>query len=276
MSLVRLADTTNPPTTVAAYKAIQAATGCTAIGLYVPKWGTPMVSAFPNPVSAGIAAFAAGWQVLPILDPNHLDLSGLGSGGLASMRVGVAGYGLQFLHAIGADFTLPGAMAFDLEESDWSTPSLCLELSGNFEQACQGEPVLACQYGNPNVLTGIAGLANQLRVNYVWGADYINGTAWPTSTSVIPNLGNGLWVSPGQRGWQWHGGQTILGYNLDFSVVDFPLFSAAGSVAPAPAPTPPPSGPISLGSGDYVVPVGSTITPNGSAALPAGATLQVP
>lgn len=258
----RAVDTTNPPATVAEWQALKSALGITAVLLYEPGWGAPKVSDFAqNTVAAGQSALAAGLEVGLILDPNHPTLSGLAGGGVPTMKVGVE-MATQTAVKIGLDPT-GGCLHFDLEESDWiADEALCRELSAIFYEACQGMPPLPSQYGNPNLLAGISSLPSSQRCEFVWAASYLTTTAWPASPSSIPQLPNDLWNQPGQRGWQWHGGQTVQGRSYDFSVVDFPLFGAAPPAPPppAPSPTPTPVGPTILGSGEYGLPGGATLT----------------
>ncbi|HUY54585.1 MAG TPA: hypothetical protein VMV23_05455 [Candidatus Nanopelagicaceae bacterium] len=256
----RTVDTTSPPQTVAEWQALKAALGITGVLLYEPGWGAPMVSNFAqNTVPAGQSALAAGLDVGLILDPNHPTLAGLAGGGVTAMKVGVE-MAIATLQQIGVDPT--GCLHFDLEESDWTADeALCRELSAIFCEANQGMPSLPSQYGNPNLLAGIASLPPAQRCEFVWIASYLNQTAWPSSPASVPQLSDILWNTPGQRGWQWHGGQAVQGHDYDFSVVDFPLCKVAPAPSPAPDPAPaPPAGPTLLSSGEYAIPGGAKLT----------------
>jgi hypothetical protein len=271
----RAVDTLSPPVTVAAYQALEKALGTKAILLYEPKWGMPDVTgSAQNTVAAGKAALEAGWEVGLILDPNHPTLAGLARGGVPQIKVGVE-MAVETLQQIGLD-PATGCLQFDLEESDWTATDgepLCCELSAMFVEACSGMPPIPSQYGNVNLLTGLAAKlpASQL-AQHVWIAYYLSTSTWPSALAQIPTMPDGMWSTAGQRGWQWHGGQTTQGFDLDFDVVDFPLFTVAHATTdPTTDPTP-----KTLPSGKYLVPVGSLISPNGPTELTSGATLTVP
>ncbi len=258
----RAVDTTIPPTTVAAWQSLKSALGIGGVLLYESGWGAPKVSNFAqDSVAAGGAALAANLGIGYILDPDHLALPQLAAGGVTAMKVGVE-MSMESLAAIGVDTSFgsssAGTLCFDLEESDWTADeALCRELSAIFYEACQGI-VTPAQYGNPNLLVGISSLPASQRCEVAWAASYTGTSTWPTSTASIPQLPNTLWNVPGQRGWQWHGGQVVQGYDLDFDLIDFPLFKAAPP-PPPPPPAPPPPADVTLGSGTYKLPGGATL-----------------
>lgn len=255
---LRAVDAISPPTTVVGYQGLISALGIGAVLLYESGWGAPKVSGYAqNSVESAKAALGAGLKVGWILDPDHLALADLAKGGVTEMRVGVE-MSIESLQAAGLDPS-GGCLHFDLEESDWTAPggpALCAELSAIFVEACKGTPVVPSQYGNPDILTGLdqALPASQL-AQHVWVAYYPGTSVWPSSPARVPGFNDALWDGPGQRGWQWHGGQMTSGYDVDFDVVDFPLFSKA-----QPPPSPPPPAQVTLAPGSYIVPTGSVIS----------------
>ena len=248
MTVQRMIDCLYPPSTASDLAAIKASTGATAIALYVPGWGTPKVLGAPDPTGIAKIALSVGWQVVPILDPNHQPLPAPDALGVGHQLL------MDWLGEIGADASASGSVVFDLEAGDFTADlSLCEELAAAWFEL---DNLRACQYGSPSGLTSLAALPTPQRPERVWAAVYPGTTVWPASTASIPGLGDGLWSAAGQRGWQWRGSVQTTGGVVDLSVVDWPGFGAE----PAPTPDPPPPSEVTLGSGTYLLPGGVTLT----------------
>lgn len=251
MTVSRMVDCLYPPSTASELASIKASTGASMIALYVPGWGTPKVLGAPDPTAIAKIALSVGWQVVPILDPNHQPLPAP-----SALAVGHAML-MDWLEAIGADTSQPGSEVFDLEAGDFSAdPSLCSELAAAWFEL---DNLRACQYGSPSGLTELSALPVSQRPERVWAAYYPGGTAWPASPASIAGLADGLWSAEGQRGWQFAGSVKVAGIGVDYSVVEWPGFGPPASPPPAPVDPPEPS-PVVLPKGTYVLAPGTTLT----------------
>ena len=249
MSLQRMVDCLYPPSTASDLAAIRASTGATVIALYVPGWGTPKVLGAPDPTGIAKIALSVGWQVVPILDPNHQPLPAPDALGVGHQLL------MDWLGEIGADTSAAGSVVFDLEAGDFTAnESLCRELAAAWFEL---DEVRSCQYGSPSGLSTLSALPASQRPERVWAAYYPGGVSWPASAASIEGLADGLWSVDGQRGWQFAGGVKVAGFGVDFSVIEWPGFGPVP--APSPAPDPPPS-PTVLGPGTYSLPGGASLT----------------
>lgn len=248
MTVQRMIDCLYPPSTASDLAAIKASTGATVIGLYVPGWGTPQILGAPDPTGIAKIALSVGWQVVPILDPNHQPLPAPDALAVGHDLL------MEWLSKVGADVSSPGSVVFDLEAGDFTAnESLCKELAAAWFEL---DMARSCQYGSPSGLSTLAALPDPQRPERVWAAYYPAGATWPASAAVIAGMAPTLWSGAGQRGWQWAGGVKVAGFGVDYSVIEWPGFGPVP--APSPAPDPPPS-PTVLGPGSYTLPGGASL-----------------
>ena len=224
----RMLDAAFEPNTVSGFESLRQITGASAWAAYVPGWGAPYHATSAAEVREAVAS---GCSILPILVPTQQSVEG-GALSVADLQVGAA-FAADFMASCG----LSGkSIAIDIE-AGWyrNDPSNAILTACNFQVACAHSGYSAIIYCSPSMATGMAGAPSAIRPESVWVASWVSNE--PASTEGIPGLPSGYYTAPGQRGWQWSGGHSIGGYNIDQSVIDF---GELWTTTPASAPTPTP------------------------------------